>query len=222
MRRSILGGLAMSVAAIAMAQTQAPGLERVVGHYRFASGQIFSVERSGESVSVKSRGMPQSVLTKSADGKFSFPASENFLSFDIAASGSVSALQYHFDGGTYAASRINDAAFMADSEAWQLKIKNQTHAPDCAMSVRRMIDETRAGNPDYSKLSPLLSRAVRAQTPVLQPRFEAAGATKDVKFISVDATGNEIFEATHENGSVTTWRVLCLPNGYVAAAAFRL
>jgi hypothetical protein len=224
MNRFGISMAAFSFSLVAMGQAE-PGkvtVEGIVGHYRFDSGQIISLESFGDNVTAKSRGVPQNVLTPSPDGRFSYSSNPAYLTFGLDAKGTANALQYHFEDRVEMAKRIDDATFDADTNAWNVKIKDQTHSPECAAAVRRLIDDVRAGSPNYSLLSPALSRTIRSQLPVVQPRFAAAGLTKEVNFKSVDSSGNEIFEVILENSSVQTWRVLCLPNGYLVSAAFRL
>ena len=224
MRRTLFVVVTTCIAIAATAQTasNAPSIDDLVGHYRLDSGQVLTLENVNGKVVVKTRGLSQNVLTVTPEGHFNYPASSAYLTFGATTDGPTKSLQYHFEDRAYTAIRMDDAAFKADSDAWDLKIKNQTASPECAVSLKRLIDEIRAGEPDYSKLSPQLARTLRLQLQMLQSRFTTAGPTKDITFKSVNASGSEIFDVTFENGSTTTWMVQCLDNGHFGIAGVRL
>jgi hypothetical protein len=144
-----------------------------------------------------------------------------YLTFDLDPTGAPTALHLHYEELSQSAARIDEATAGQDSDAWEVKIKNQTHSPECATSVKRLIDNVRAGEPDYSKMALGLVRATRQQLPFLQPKFNELGAVRDVTFVSVDQNGNEVLDVTFENGT-NRWRVFCLGTDYLLSAGFRL
>ncbi|HTE39673.1 MAG TPA: hypothetical protein VK629_02515 [Steroidobacteraceae bacterium] len=204
------------------AQIAAPSAEKVAGHYRFESGQILTLDAFDEKLTATSRAQTQSVLTKDANGRFVYPSGSAHITFDLDANGMAKALTYTEAERNYSAKRIDDVALRADSDAWQLKIKSQTPSLGCSAALTRLIDGSRSGAPDYSKLWAAPARAMRSQLPTIQPLFQKLGPTKEVKFLSVDTNGNDIFDVTFENGAVSKWRVLCLNDGHIGGVAFRM
>jgi len=220
MLSSLAAGIAAAQTAPAKEAPKTPSADVVVGHYRFQSGLIMSIQQSGDKLTVKSTGQQPQYLTPSDDGRFSYASGQASLSFDLDPSGKGKTLHIHFDDRSLPATRIDDATAQKVNDALELKIKNQTHDPACATTLKRLIEELRAGKPDYSKMTLALAQATRTQLPMLQPRVLELGALKEVKFTSVFQTGAEVFDATFENGT-TQWLLFCLPNGYVSTAAFR-
>jgi hypothetical protein len=227
MRRFLLAVCIGMTAAAAFAQTgpvkeaaKVPSGDAILGHYQFKSGVVMSIERSGEVLTVESTGQQAQALTALANGQYSYASGQASLSFDLDSSGKGKTLHLHFDERTLPATRINDAAAKKVSDALELKIKNQTHDPACATTLKRLVEEIRIGKPDYSKMTLLLGQATRTQLPMMQSKFQELGALKDVNFISVGPMGAEQFDVAFEKGA-TQWRIFCLPNGYVGSAAFR-
>jgi hypothetical protein len=218
------GIAAMCLAVAAVAQTgvvKVASPEAIVGYYRFASGQIVRIDNKDGKLSIASRSLATQSLTSSPDGRFSYLSSPFHLTFDLDPTGVPAVLHLHYEELSQTAARIDDATAKQDSDAWDLKIKNQTHSPECATAVKRLIDNVRAGEPDHSKMALGLVRATRQQLPLLQPKFNELGAVREVTFVSVDQSGNEILDVTFENGT-NRWRVFCLENGYLLSAGFRL
>jgi hypothetical protein len=202
------------------AASAVPTFEAIAGHYRFDSGVIMSVEHTAQTLFVKSTGQPQQSLTVSADGHFNYSAIPAYLTFDVDKTGQATKLHFHYDERSMAAKRIDAAVAKRTNDALDLKIKNQTHDPACAVTLKRIIEETRAGKPDYSKMMLYLAQAMRSQLPMAQQKFQGLGAVKEVKFIGVAPMGAEQFDVSFDNGASQA-QIFCLPNGYVSAVGFR-
>lgn len=228
--RSFMSALALAMlATAAVAQTNkpqvapptaAPSGDAVVGHYRFKSGLIMSVEKSGDALTVKYQGQPPQPLTASPDGKFSYAQGQAYLTFDLDPKGVAKTLHVYYDDNTLPAARIDAAVAKKAADDLELKVKNQTHDPACITTLKRLIEEVRAGKPDYSKMTLQTARATRMQLPILQQRFQEMGPVKDVQFKSVGPQGAEQFDVTFENGP-SQWMIQCLSNGYVGNVGFR-
>ncbi|HTE43208.1 MAG TPA: hypothetical protein VK629_20465 [Steroidobacteraceae bacterium] len=221
MQRLMLAALATLISTAAMAQAgKTPSLDAVVGHYRFQSGLIMKVEKNGEGLSVTSTGStPQGVLP-SPDGKFNYTQIAAYLTFDLDAAGKATTLNFHTDDKSLPAARLDEATAKKAADALAAKIKNQTADPTCATTLKRVVEELRAGKPDYSKMTPVFAQQTRTQLSAIQGAVQQLGALKDVKFTGVGPAGAEIFNVAFENGA-TEWRMFCLGNGYISSAGFR-
>jgi len=220
MRYSLPALTVLLVSAAAAQTAKAPSIDAVVGHYRLQTGAIMTVERSGETVTAVSTGNPPQVLSVTPDGKYAYSSIPGYLTFDLDKAGKATTLHFHFGDESMPAKRIDAAAAKKVADDLAAKIKNQTHDPACAATLKRIIEETRAGKPDYSKMSLPLAQTTRAQAPMIQQRFQTLGAVKEVKFTGVGPQGAERFDVAFENGT-TQWNIFCLPNGYVSGVGFR-
>src|SRR5687768_6294054 len=98
MRNSLLAAFAALATSIAVAQTaKPPSIDAVVGHYRFQSGLVMSVERTGDAVTVSSTGNPPQSLSITPDGKFAYASIPGYLTFDLDAAGKAKTLHFHYD-----------------------------------------------------------------------------------------------------------------------------
>jgi hypothetical protein len=202
------------------AASTAPSIESVVGDYRFDSGLIMSLEKMDQTAYVKSTGQPQQALTISPDGHFNYPSIAAYLTFDVDKAGKATKLHFHFDEKSLTAKRIDAAVAKKANDALDLKIKNKTHDPACAATLKRLIEEGRMGKPDYSKMTLTLAQATRTQLPMMQQRFQELGAVKEVKFLGVGPMGAEQFDLQFEKGALQS-QIFCLPNGFISGAGFR-
>jgi len=215
---------AICVAITATAQTgiaKVPSADAIVGYYRFASGQIVRIENNDSKLSIATRGLVTQFLKSSPEGRFQYTSSPFYLTFDLDSMGVPTTLHLHYEELSQPATRIDEATFKQDNEAWEIKIKKQTHSPECAATVKQSIANLQAGEPNYSKMALGLVRVTRQQLYFLQPALKDLGAVKAVNFVSVDQSGNEILDVDFENGS-KRWRVFCLGNDYLLSAGFRM
>jgi len=101
--------------------------------------------------------------------------------------------------------------------AFTKRFKDQTAAPGSEAALRRMIEESRAGKPDYAQMSEGLAKATQQQLPQIQATLAAKGALQSLAFKAVGPAGPDIFEAKFENGSLE-YRIWLSPDGKIEAA----
>jgi hypothetical protein len=207
-------------AAKPVAATGTPNLEALAGDYRFKSGLDMNVAKNGNTLLVKSTGQPPQILTASSEGKFNYAQIPAYITFDLDPKGVAKTLHFHYDDKSLPANRIDAALAKKASDALELKITNQTHDPACERTLRRLIEEGRAGTPDYSKMTLTLAQATKMQLPMIQSKFQQLGAVKEVKFTSVAPTGAEMFDVTFDSGTMQSM-IFCLPNGFISGVGFR-
>ena len=110
----------------------------------------------------------------------------------------------HQNGRDQSANRLSDAEFKqiaAAADAADKRFKDQTAAPGSEVALRRLIEETRTGQPNYDLLGAGLAAATRQQLPQLQGMIKQAGAVKSVSFKGVGPGGADIYEVKFDNGS---------------------
>jgi hypothetical protein len=128
----------------------------------------------------------------------------------------------HQGGRDMTGKRLSDAETKqaVDAAAATAKrIKDQTPAPGSEAALRRLIEESRLGKPDYSRMSEGLATATRQQLPNIQSILAEKGALQSLTFKAVGPLGPDIYEAKFENGSLE-YRIWLSPDGKIESANF--
>ena len=137
--------------------------------------------------------------------------------------GRPSELVLHQNGRDMPGKRLSDAEFQRAADmasATAKRIKDQTPAPGSEAALRRMINEIRAGKPDYDQMSPGLANVTRQQLPQLQQSIAGLGALETVTFKAVGPAGPDIYQVKFEKGTLE-YRIWMAPDGKVDSAAVR-
>jgi CubicO group peptidase (beta-lactamase class C family) len=152
---------------------------------------------------------------KAVDAQLEFPKNET--------QGKASQVTLHQNGRDMTAKRLDDAESkrLADAAAaFAKRFKDQTPAPGSDAALRKLIEDTRAGKPDYDRMSPGLAAATRQQLPQLQATITQLGALQSLSFKGVGPGGADIYAAKFENGSLE-YRIWLGPDGKVESANVR-
>jgi hypothetical protein len=129
----------------------------------------------------------------------------------------------HQNGRDQIAKRLDDAEFkrLSDAAAAVAKrFKDQTAAPGGEAALRKMIEELRAGKPDYDRMSPGLATVTRQQLTQLQASIVQLGALQTVTFKGVGPGGADIYQVKFENGSLE-YRIWLGSDGKMESAGVR-
>lgn len=197
-------------------------LSRYVGAYALGPGMLITLEGSqlmsklGTQNSVPI--FPESetlFFAKVVDAQIEFPATD--------AEAKASEMTLHQNGRAQKAKRLDEAGTkrLADAAAAVAqRIKDQTPAPGSDAALRKMIEDIRAGAPDYDRLSSGLASATRQQLPQLQATLNQLGAVQSITFKSVGQAGPDIYQVKLEKGSLE-YRIWMAPDGKVESAAVR-
>jgi hypothetical protein len=152
---------------------------------------------------------------KVVDAQIEFPKDDG--------SGKASQLILHQNGRDQTAKRLDDAAAKKSLDAAAAvakRFKDQTAAPGSEAALRKMIEDVRAGKPDYSTMSSGLADAVRQQLTQMQPKITQLGAIQSVTFMGVGPAGPDIYDVKFENGTLE-YRIWLAADGKVDSANFR-
>ncbi len=123
----------------------------------------------------------------------------------------------HFE----AAMRFNPRASereLSDYDAARRAVDQEPY-PDSEATLRRLIDELRAGTPDYDRLAPELAVLVRAELSTAQTESTKFGELQSLTFQRVGPNGADIYEATFANGR-QEWHFRLGPDGVVTSLSF--
>jgi CubicO group peptidase (beta-lactamase class C family) len=135
----------------------------------------------------------------------------------------ASQVTLHQNGRDTTAKRLDEATYkkLADTAASETKrFKDQTAAPGSEAALRKMIEEVRAGKPDYDRMSPGLAAATRQQLPQLQSHLESLGALQAISFKGVGPGGADIYQVKFEKGGLE-YRIWLGTEGRIESANVR-
>ena len=94
------------------------------------------------------------------------------------------------------------------------RIRNRTPAPGSGEALRQMLDNGRAGKPNYDQMSPELAQVVRGQVPYWQIVGQHFGAIVSIEFLRVSHQGWDLYQVQHEN-DVHQYRIALGDDGKV-------
>jgi hypothetical protein len=176
-------------------------LTRYVGAYQIANGPAMLISLENNQLSSKLGNQPAIPIFPESKTMFFLKAVEAQLEF----APDASQLTLRQNGRDMTAKRLDDAEArrVADAAgAFQKRFKDQTPVPGGDAIVRRLIEEIRAGNPNYDLMSSDLAKGTREQLPMLQSSTIELGKLQSVTFKGVGPGGADIYECKFENGSV--------------------
>lgn len=199
-------------------------LSRYVGAYQMQNGPVNLVTIEGNQLSSRLGNQQSFPIFAESETKFflkSVDAQVEFSGDD--GKGRAAQMTIHQNGRDTVGKRMDDAAAqrLADQQAaFAKRYKDQTAAPGSEAAVRRMLEELRAGKPNYDMMSTQLGNATKQQLPGLQSMVSELGALRSVAFKGVGPGGADIYEVKFEKGSLD-YRIWMAPDGKVESAGVR-
>jgi hypothetical protein len=198
-------------------------LSRYAGAYQFPQqGPAMLITLKGKQL-VSKLGNQQAVpifpesetifFAKAVDAQIEFPKGD----------GKASQLTLHQNGRDIIAKRMSDADAQKLSDAaaaFAKRFKDQTAEPGSEAALRKMIEDVRAGKPDYDSMSANLASATRQQLPQLQSSVVELGPIESLKFTGVGPGGADIYRVKFEKGS-REYRIWLALDGKVESANVR-
>ena len=88
-------------------------------------------------------------------------------------------------------------------------------------ALRRFVAAVAKGEPDYSRMGERLAETIRAQQSAAQARLQPLGAIDTVTFVSVDMSGNDVFNVKFANGTAMVFSIGLDDAGKVVSAGLR-
>ncbi|MGO9257630.1 MAG: serine hydrolase [Bryobacteraceae bacterium] len=201
-------------------------LDTYTGAYQ-GSGGVFTVTREEDQLFVQLTGQPKFPLFPESEREFFLRVVDAQVTFKVDAQGKATELINHQNGTDHPAKRIDDAEAkrMADEAAAKAELaarrfKEQKAAAGSEAALRRLIEELRQGQPDYSQMSPAFADVTRQQLPDLKSGANQLGAVQSVTFKGVGPGGFDIYEVKFQNGMMEC-RIGLTPDGKIEGMGFR-
>lgn len=199
-------------------------LNRYVGAYQLAQGPAMLITLEGNQLVSKLGNQPPAPIFPESETTFFLKVVDAQLEFPkTEAQGKASQLTLHQNGRDITAKRLDEAEAkrVGDAAAAAAKrFKDQTAAPGSEAALRKMIEDVRLGQPDYSKMSSGLADATRQQLPQLQSTITGLGAIQSMTFKGVGPAGPDIYQVKFDKGSLE-YRIWLAADGKVESANVR-
>jgi CubicO group peptidase (beta-lactamase class C family) len=201
-------------------------LESYAGAYQGPRG-LFTVTREGEQLFIQLGAQPKAHVFPESEREFFAKVVDAQFTFQVDSQAKATGLTLHQNGSDLVAKRLDDAEAkrMADeagarAAAAAKRYQEQKPAPGSDAALRRLIEELRQGQPDYSQMSPGFADVTRQQLPDLKASANQLGAVQAVTFKGVGPGGADIYEVKFQNGMVEC-RIGMTADGKVAGLGFR-
>jgi hypothetical protein len=194
-------------------------LSRYAGAYQMEQGPVNLITLDGNQLSTRLGNQAALPIFPQSETIFFLKAVDAQLEF----SGDASQVTLHQNGRDLVGKRLDEAQTqkIADAAAATARrIKDQTAAPGSEAALRKMIEDVRAGKPDYDSMSPGLANATRQQLSQLQSTIVQLGAIESMAFKGVGPAGPDIYQVKLEKGSLE-YRIWMSPDGKIESANVR-
>ncbi len=196
-------------------------LSRYLGAYQMGPGVNMLITQEGNQLISRLGNQQQVPIFPESETLFFLKVVDAQLEFpkDIG-DGKASQLILHQNGRDMTAKRLDDAEARkveAAAAATAKRFKDQTPAPGSDAALRKMIEDTRAGKPDYDNMSTNLANATRQQLTGLQSTLNDLGALQSMTFKGVGPAGPDIYQVKFEKGSLE-YRIWLAPDGKIDSA----
>jgi hypothetical protein len=120
---------------------------------------------------------------------FALKVADAQVAFIRGADGQVSGLEFRQQGFATQAPRIDAVTAQQLAARLAARIENKTPVPGSEAALRRLIEDVRAGTPNYDAMSPAFAYVMQRQLPRLQPMSSFLGDIRSIEFQGVGSQG---------------------------------
>lgn len=195
-----------------------------IGYYELNPKSIVTVQRDGDELIARLTGQTFLSLAPERNSKF-FYRNSNIraqLSFVADAKGVASRVILHQNGYEQTASRVEEdrARFVEKLREDRLAAREPLRGSEDAL--RRLIDLTRTGTPDYALMSERLALFFREQLRDNMRAMQAWGDVISIRFVGVSKTDDsDVFEVDFA-AARTEWRLTMVGPEKIGTASIRV
>jgi hypothetical protein len=197
--------------------------DRLAGSYQIVPGALMTITHDGDALYAQLSGQGKLQIFPEGERKFFLKVVDAQITFDADAQGTITQLVLHQDGRDQAFQRLDEVGVKqaADTAAAAAKrYKDQTQVPGSDKVVRRVLEELRAGKPNYDLMTTAFAGVVRQSLTQFQGTMTQLGALQSLTFKGVGPQGADIFEVKFDNG-LWECRISLDSDGKVAGIGFR-
>jgi hypothetical protein len=216
----LLSAPAVSAAAeSAHPRVDLPGsvLERYTGDYQLGNHLVLHITRMGDQLYAQLTGQGSAGIFPETVASFVYRVADARIDFIPDPPMQITALVLHQNGSDYVAPRIDAGVGTQLDAGLARRLQQQSAAPGSVEAAHELLAGIAAGAPDFTRMTPDLADATRAQLPQLQGELARLGPVQSVQFQGVGNQGWDLYSVQHERGS-SQLRILMSPDGRIAGA----
>ncbi|GAA0275374.1 hypothetical protein LNAOJCKE_1037 [Methylorubrum aminovorans] len=199
-------------------------LDGYVGYYELNQKSIISVQREGNELIARLTGQTFLSLAPESNSKFFYRNSHICaqLSFITGIEGIATTVTLHQNGWEQTAGRVEE-----DRAKFVERLREERQAaseplPGSEDALRRLIELTRTGTPDYALMSERLAHFFKEQLRDNMRAMQAWGDVISIKFLGVSKTDDsDIFEVDFA-AARTEWRLTMAGPEKIGTASIRV
>jgi DNA-binding transcriptional MerR regulator len=193
--------------------------EQYAGHYRLKDGPHYVVTAKDGRLFTRVVGQPDIEIYPESETQFFMKVLPVQVTFERDPDGAVNSLVHHQNGYDTPAIRVDaDAALGAEAEL-ERRIREKEAQSGGEAALRRIIDQTVAGAPDYESMSPPLAALARQQHDIAQAEMQRAGTFKSLTFKGVGRSGFDLYNVAFENLNME-WGISLNSDGKIGGLFF--
>ncbi|HEV2703830.1 MAG TPA: DUF3471 domain-containing protein [Steroidobacteraceae bacterium] len=193
-------------------------LQRYVGKYRIGDPVIqavMTVTLSGTQLSTQLTGQQAVEIYPQTATHFFLKVVDANLDFVTTGKGPATAMVLHQNGQNVNMPRIDDATAAQFDAKIAARMQSKTPQPGTQEAVSDWINRMEKGQPlDYTKMSPALADAMRAQSDQAAGIISSLGALQGLTFQGAEANGGDTFLAKFLSGSLL-FHIVMDPKGII-------
>ena len=194
---------------------EAATLDRFVGHYlRKRAPGLSTITRKGSRLVLQPIGQLPLELEQTGETDFALPKFDLVLCFEQVEDGHARQLVIWQRGVALRLKRTDAETAKAIRQSIADRIRDRRPMAGGETALRRLLDQGRAGNPDFDQMSPEFAQIARQQRSYWQIVGQYFGATVSIEFLRVSDQGWDIYQVQHEN-DVHQYRIALGDDGKV-------
>jgi DNA-binding transcriptional MerR regulator len=172
------------------------------GHYQVSEQFVIEIIRRDKSLLARPTGQPEIEIYPEAEDVYFYKVVSAQIYFQRDADGEVIALVLHQEGLEQPGRRIASAKAKELEERFEDRIRQNKPYPGSEAVLKRLIDEARSGQVDWSWKSEAFRLTTEKWVDGMQTWMAKLGAVKSHAFLGVNRRGWDVYRVTLDHGSV--------------------
>jgi DNA-binding transcriptional MerR regulator len=173
-----------------------------VGHYQVSEQFVIEISRRDKSLVARPTGQTEIEIYPEADDVFFYKVVSAQISFERDTGGKVIGLVLHQEGLEQPGKRIAAAKAKELEARFEERIRQNKPYPESEAVLKRLIDEARSGQVDWSWKSEAFRLTTEKWVAGMQTWLAKLGAVRSHAFVGVNRQGWDVYRVALDHGTV--------------------